>query len=537
MLIRTRLFLLIGGSLISLAGVGLSMDYMLYQSHDAFEATYNDRILPLDQLKKVSDMYAVNIVDTAHKVSLKSMTFEQGLQSLNTALAESDKAWEAYKATELTPEERQLVNEVDNKERQARSVVDQLKTAMQHQDIATLDRIRESQLYSAIDPISGNIGQLMTIQLQESKNNLDFASRQYSQAQYIFGSLLLLAISISAWFGYGMFNALRTALRKNQQDIDVLAQQLNLGHRLQYLEKDELGNMNQSMNRFLEVLTPIIQQAQRTSHSVQQDTDTLQGISHEIQNDSQKQHEATQSVASSIEELAVSVTHISDSAKTAEQVAQNSYTLAQNGLTAMNTNSKEMAQISQSVNTTYSKVQELEDTVETISHTLLVINDIAGQINLLALNAAIEAARAGEQGRGFAVVADEVRKLSEKTSQATQQIQTNIADINHNMKATQESTLESVQAAERGIDVNREVQSLLTAIQEQAARTLQSVEDIAHGLSEQTIASQDIAQHVEKIATISEENNQAAIRLNNSLVHLQNNASQLNQSTHIFKGI
>ena len=58
-----------------------------------------------------------------------------------------------------------------------------------------------------------------------------------------------------------------------------------------------------------------------------------------------------------------------------------------------------------------------------------LITNIAGQTNLLALNATIEAARAGDAGKGFAVVASEVKNLATQTARATEEIGSQIAQI------------------------------------------------------------------------------------------------------------
>jgi methyl-accepting chemotaxis protein len=71
---------------------------------------------------------------------------------------------------------------------------------------------------------------------------------------------------------------------------------------------------------------------------------------------------------------------------------------------------------------------------EKIDNIIDMITSIASQTNLLALNASIEAARAGEAGRGFGVVADEVKALVSQTQDATNAVQTQIGEIQEEVK-------------------------------------------------------------------------------------------------------
>ncbi len=92
-----------------------------------------------------------------------------------------------------------------------------------------------------------------------------------------------------------------------------------------------------------------------------------------------------------------------------------------------------------------------------IGDVIKLIRNIAGQTNLLALNATIEAARAGEAGQGFAVVASEVKSLAVQTAKATEDIASQISEV-------QASTGNAVEAIARIAERMREIDSFTSAV-------------------------------------------------------------------------
>ena len=94
------------------------------------------------------------------------------------------------------------------------------------------------------------------------------------------------------------------------------------------------------------------------------------------------------------------------------------------------------SQASSQAKTASDSVSSLAEDARKISDVISLITEIADQTNMLALNATIEAARAGDSGRGFAVVASEVKNLANRTTQATEEITSQINQVQNRTKAT-----------------------------------------------------------------------------------------------------
>jgi methyl-accepting chemotaxis protein len=130
------------------------------------------------------------------------------------------------------------------------------------------------------------------------------------------------------------------------------------------------------------------------------------------------------------------------------------------------------------------RINELSEAGARIGDVVQLITSIAEQTNLLALNATIEAARAGDAGRGFAVVAQEVKTLAGQTAKATEEIGSQIANM---QLATQES-VKAIKAIGQTIErISDIATSIAGAVEQQRAATqsiAQSVRSAAGGTSD-----------------------------------------------------
>ncbi|HTI80158.1 MAG TPA: methyl-accepting chemotaxis protein [Acetobacteraceae bacterium] len=140
------------------------------------------------------------------------------------------------------------------------------------------------------------------------------------------------------------------------------------------------------------------------------------------------------------------------------------------------------------------QVESTTESAQKIGGVVQLIRDIAGQTNLLALNATIEAARAGDAGKGFAVVASEVKNLAGQTAKATEDIATQVDD----MQAVTQATAGAIRKiGEIIVQMNEIATTIASAVEQQGATT----KEIARNVQEAALGTQTVTSNISEVSS------------------------------------
>ena len=269
---------------------------------------------------------------------------------------------------------------------------------------------------------------------------------------------------------------------------------------------NELDLISLQMNEATRKTAALITATADAARAVGEAARTLRAGSSEVVSGSTEQSSAAAGLAAAIEQLSVSITHVADSASVADGITREARSAASEGENKLNSMVDGMQRIAAEIRDASSAVSDLAGRTREISNVGRIIQEIAEQTNLLALNAAIEAARAGESGRGFAVVADEVRKLAERTAASTQEIASMVSSVQADADKVVRRISEVSGQVDAGVTLASEAGEVLRIISAHSERTAEAMKEIAAATREQSSASQSVAQGVERIAGMAEQN-------------------------------
>ncbi|MDD1693528.1 MAG: Cache 3/Cache 2 fusion domain-containing protein [Methanoregula sp.] len=239
--------------------------------------------------------------------------------------------------------------------------------------------------------------------------------------------------------------------------------------------------LSTASSEILTVTTQLSSASSQTAMTVNETSDTVEGVRTKADLMNQKTKEVSEKAMNALNDSG-------DGQKSVEEI-----------LDGMNHIQRQMDMIGMNV-------IRLSEQSQAIGEIIATVTDISEQSNLLAVNASIEAAKAGEFGKGFAVVAHEIHNLAEQSKQATANIRTILTDIQRGVSSTVVSTERGTKSVADAVRLTSDARQAIEVLTRSTAESSRQAIEIASSIHEQAAGMDQISLAMEKIRDAAQKN-------------------------------
>ncbi|UTH74755.1 methyl-accepting chemotaxis protein [Chromobacterium sp. IIBBL 290-4] len=531
---------LLGGFaiLIMLLCVVIGVAYLKLQNiQDNINEIKNDRYPKIALSHRIS----LNLLNIGREVrdgvlANRPEAVEEHIRKANEIRAQNIDDMNKMEPLLSTPEGRVIFGKIREAQTRQRALFEPLYALLRSHQVEAARDFLDNKFAPANNDFIAALTQLRERQQGRLEKSMDEALTASQAAIAILISTSALTLLLALGVALAISNLITKPLRKSA-DLVHQIKQGNLAGADELIPpaRDEAMIIARDIQEMRDQLRQMVQSIQDNAHQVSDSARALSGMAQQVATGAQTQAEATSSAAASIEQLTVSINHVADNSSEASEQAHAAGQLASRGGNEVLESVGKIRFVTTSVDDTSKQMNSLTHEVQQIGHIVTVIRDVADQTNLLALNAAIEAARAGETGRGFAVVADEVRKLAERTTTSAQEITTMIGSIQKGVGQVVHSMGQSLDCVEGVSSTAEQASQSMKEIESSADTILRTIQNITGALSEQRSTSQCLAQDMEKVSRMAEENNATVQELATTSSQLSTLSANLQSVTTRFR--
>lgn len=279
---RTRIYVLLTINIISL----ILLSYISYTGLDflftSLEGLNNNRISKIKALKIVSDMYAVSIVDTTHKVKNKVIEPNKGLEVIKKANSEIHKYWNEFRNDLTIEEDKKSTLDVNEKMSIADKEIERFLRYVENRDYKSMDEFTNRYLYPAVDPVTDGFSALTNRQIasaqEEYKNAKDvYKSKMIIIVIFIF-VIIVFSIAVSLFIIY--------SLTQSGKSIAEVSKKLSLGSNeiaatagsVSSTTNEQVASLEESSSSIEEILSSVSQTSENASQTSKLANTTLQMV-------------------------------------------------------------------------------------------------------------------------------------------------------------------------------------------------------------------------------------------------------------------